>query len=439
MIEKECSALGGLFQTIISDMKVRVCAVGVGAAEGKPLPTWPGETLHREMQPQRGRRDLPPHPGLGLLLRGTLPRVRAADPAGGSSLAEREASQMAHPRGLGLRVARRTPPLPPSLLARSLSCSNMQAVISHRGQRFPNPSPFFTLFFPSISPSPLFGAAGSLAECRQRGGGDGHGARQPRGGAGKGRVGVAEPCWWARWKDKKTPQPGDAPESMRAWAKIAARSVRRCYFHAVCSGRWRSPPAVARMAAKVPSGRVSPLPAPSNAGGFLRPPLLPEGPLPLERRSPSTLDSQGHFCGVFSGQAGASRPSLVGINRDKWWLRCARRARPQPGLRCPAPGTGPTAGYCSVPWARAARPPARAAGEDALVGRCGGTCQITGEPRSFQGSSRGAGLLPAGGTGFLWVFQSMMSREGCGRKNRQVVVKEEGICSRREPGGVDGF
>lgn len=40
VIEKECSALGGLFQTIISDMKVRDKALGKGGTgERKPLPT----------------------------------------------------------------------------------------------------------------------------------------------------------------------------------------------------------------------------------------------------------------------------------------------------------------------------------------------------------------------------------------------------------------
>lgn len=77
VIEKECSALGGLFQTIISDMKVgrwvsgcgRCCALtsprGFASAPGQP----PGPCL------RRGRR--PParalRPGCHLLTRGAAP------------------------------------------------------------------------------------------------------------------------------------------------------------------------------------------------------------------------------------------------------------------------------------------------------------------------------------------------------------------------------
>lgn len=77
VIEKECSALGGLFQTIISDMKVgrwvsgcgRRCALtsprGFASAPGQP----PGPCL------RRGRR--PParalRPGCHLLTRGAAP------------------------------------------------------------------------------------------------------------------------------------------------------------------------------------------------------------------------------------------------------------------------------------------------------------------------------------------------------------------------------
>lgn len=150
MIEKECSALGGLFQTIISDMKVRVWAVAVGGNLSPPGPA----KLCTVRCSRSGGGVTSPSPSPGLLLRGTLPRVRAAGAAGGRSLARREPPQTPHPRGLGLRVARRTPPLPPSLLARSISSSNMRAVLSHRGQRFPNLSPFYHLFFSPLPPLP---------------------------------------------------------------------------------------------------------------------------------------------------------------------------------------------------------------------------------------------------------------------------------------------
>lgn len=70
-----------------------------------------------------------------------------------------------------------------------------------------------------------------------------------------------------------------------------------------------------------------------------------------ERRSPSTLGSQGRFCGVFSGQAGASRPSLVEINSVKRWLRCARhRGARTRGSRCP--GAPPGAQHRHRPYCR---------------------------------------------------------------------------------------
>lgn len=52
-------------------------------------------------------------------------------------------------------------------------------------------------------------------------------------------------------------------------------------------------------------------------------------------------------------------------------------------------------------------------------------------------SDRARCISPGQGHGIssgVSVGAALMSREGCGRKSRQVVVEEDGVCSRREPG-----
>lgn len=116
--------------------------------EGKRLPTWPGETSPRAVQPHRGLLAARPPRGAG----GTLPRGWVRVPAGGTGLAEGFLGFT--PRIWGLRVGCRIPPLPPSFLLPSflyLSCSNMQAVTLHQGQRFA--SLFYKYFYsPFFSP-----------------------------------------------------------------------------------------------------------------------------------------------------------------------------------------------------------------------------------------------------------------------------------------------
>lgn len=167
VIEKECSALGGLFQTIISDMKVRVWAVAVG---GSLSPPGPAKLCTVRCSRSGGGVTSPrpgPGPSPGPLLRGTVPRVRAADAAGGRSLARREPPQTPRPRGLGLRVARRTPPLPPSLPPCSLARSPPQTreLLSRTGGSvFQTCRLFITFFFFfSLFPLSLAPVAGSAA------------------------------------------------------------------------------------------------------------------------------------------------------------------------------------------------------------------------------------------------------------------------------------
>lgn len=111
--------------------------------EGKRLPTWPGETSPRAVQPHRGLVAARPPRGAG----GTLPRGWIGVRAGGTSLAERLPAFT--PRVWGLRVGCRIPPLPPSSFFPCflyLSCSNVQAATLHRGQGLP--SLFYKYFYP---------------------------------------------------------------------------------------------------------------------------------------------------------------------------------------------------------------------------------------------------------------------------------------------------
>lgn len=249
----------------------------------------------------------------------------------------------------GLRVASRTPPLPPSFLR--LSCSNMQSVILHQGQHFPNLSFFF--FFNIIFPLLHFfflSILGCQDKCSEAGawcGGDGHGACQPWGGAAKGNVGVSVPCWWAP-RVKKSSQPGDAQKLMRAWIKIAAQSAMWYYFRGVhvhgggiCC--------CLCINAKVSScwlfstSHQKSAPTPSAKG------CLGEG------HSQSMLGSQGHFCRFFCGRAAASCPELLEINSLKALVCSAGRASPKPGLWVPwLQHTAVLQNTAVLPWTRAA-------------------------------------------------------------------------------------
>lgn len=144
-------------------------------------------------------------------------------------------------------------------------------------------------------------------------------------------------------------------------------------------------------------------------------PPLPEAP--CETGAP--LGKQGRFCRVFSGRAGAPHPSLVEANRLKASL-CSV---------CPqARAHGRAAEYCSVPRTRAACPPAGAAREDALVGRCAGTCRIMGDRCGLKAAAVRAGLFPG------WAFSGCFNpcSEGCRRKGCQVGLQDR-VCSKREP------
>lgn len=125
-----------------------------------------------------------------------------------------------------------------------------------------------------------------------------------------------------------------------------------------------------------------------------------------ERRSQPILGSQGHFCRVFFGWAGASHPSLVEIKSVKALLCSARHVSPKPqGSRRPASGIRP---YCRILQCSPGQGQLvflpGPTGKDAVVGRCWGTCQIMGDCRNLKAATVRAVLLPARGTGFLWVF-----------------------------------
>lgn len=108
---------------------------------------------------------------------------------------------------------------------------------------------------------------------------------------------------------------------MRGWIKIATGSVTWYYFRAVCAGGG----GVCFLLCM--NFKDLKLPGLSS---LCQPPGIPAQGSLWERRSPSILGSQGHFCRVFFGRAGASRPSLVEINLVKASLCSASRACPRP-------------------------------------------------------------------------------------------------------------
>lgn len=113
--------------------------------EGKRLPTWPGETSPRAVQPHRGLLAArPPRGAGGDAAPGLGPRPRRRDRPG-------RAAPWLHTQGLRL-ASWLQDTASPSLLLPSflyLSCSNMQAVTLHQGQRFA--SLFYKYFY-----SPFF-------------------------------------------------------------------------------------------------------------------------------------------------------------------------------------------------------------------------------------------------------------------------------------------
>lgn len=158
--------------------------------EGKPLPTWPGETSPRAVQPHRGLAAARPPPWR------TLPRGWVRVPAGGTSLAEGLPGFT--PRVWSLRVGCRTPPLPPSSFPLFSICSAQTCkllpctrVSDLQACLFILQIFFFSFFLPWYGLSDRYQneCSGAGAWC----GGAGHGACQPWGGAGKGSVSISVP------------------------------------------------------------------------------------------------------------------------------------------------------------------------------------------------------------------------------------------------------
>lgn len=161
VIEKECSALGGLFQTIISDMKVRGRRLRGGPGGRKPSPPHlaPPNFAPGGAAASRGAAR-PPTPGpWAAAAGGSLPQKPGAGPPAVEAAWRKGPHVHASPPVVwGLRVCFQDI-ASPSFPLLCLSCSNTQAVILHQGQRFPNLSLFLILFFYL-----LFWAVRSLAE-----------------------------------------------------------------------------------------------------------------------------------------------------------------------------------------------------------------------------------------------------------------------------------